>query len=68
MFWLNRTGGLALPPDAYSMAGAGNQRTIIVPSLDLVVVRLGHQLGGFPSNPALNEMLTHLTEILQPGQ
>jgi CubicO group peptidase (beta-lactamase class C family) len=45
-FWLNRSGAMqTLPEDAYWMAGAGGQRTVIVPSLDLVIVRMGH-LGG----------------------
>jgi CubicO group peptidase (beta-lactamase class C family) len=31
--------------DAYGMGGAGGQSTIIVPSRDLVIVRLGHYKG-----------------------
>ncbi|MDX1407405.1 MAG: serine hydrolase, partial [Saprospiraceae bacterium] len=45
LFWLNRSGEGGLPPDTYYMAGAGGQRTIIVPSLDLVIVRMGHFKG-----------------------
>jgi CubicO group peptidase (beta-lactamase class C family) len=45
-FWLNRARTLpTLPEDAYWMAGAGGQRTVIVPSLDLVIVRMGHLAG-----------------------
>jgi len=40
-FWINGDGALALPKDAYYMAGAGGQYTIVVPSHDLVIVRLG---------------------------
>ena len=45
LFWLNGTGDLKMPTDAYWMAGAGGQRVIIIPSHDLVVVRLGHMRG-----------------------
>ncbi len=45
LFWLNGTGELKMPKDAYWMAGAGGQRVIVIPSHDLVVVRLGHQRG-----------------------
>ncbi len=45
MFWVNGTRELDAPPDAYWMAGAGGQRVIIIPSRDLVIVRLGHMRG-----------------------
>jgi CubicO group peptidase (beta-lactamase class C family) len=46
LFWLNRTGRAPMPADAFWMGGDGDQRVTIVPSLDLVVVRLGHVAGG----------------------
>lgn len=44
-FWINGDGALPMPKDAYYMAGAGGQFTMIIPSHDLVVVRLGHYKG-----------------------
>jgi len=44
-FWLNRDGAFPVPREAYYMAGAGQQITLIVPTHDLVVVRLGHYRG-----------------------
>ena len=44
-FWVNGTGEWNLPPDAYWMSGNGGQHTFIVPSHDLVIVRLGHRRG-----------------------
>lgn len=44
-FWLNLAQQLPLPPDTYYMSGAGGQITLIMPSHELVVVRLGHDKG-----------------------
>src|SRR5215471_11420486 len=44
-FWLNGDGQYPVPKDAYFMSGAGGQTTMIIPSHDLVVVRLGHYRG-----------------------
>jgi len=64
LFWLNRTGELALPRDAYYMAGGGGQRTIIVPSLDLVVVRMGHSQGSPFVAESLNQALELIVQAL----
>ncbi|MEM6999703.1 MAG: serine hydrolase [Pseudomonadota bacterium] len=43
---LNRSGIAAgLPADAFWFSGGGLQRTIVIPSKDLVIVRMGHILG-----------------------
>ena len=56
-FWLNQTGEFDLPRDTYMMAGSGQQRVFIVPSADLVVVRLGHVRGHEHAVPSINAML-----------
>jgi CubicO group peptidase (beta-lactamase class C family) len=57
MFWLNRTRSWPVPEDAYYMAGSGGQFTIIVPTHDLVVVRLGHYAGDAMGIPAFARAL-----------
>ena len=65
-FWLNRAGQWNLPDDAYFMAGGGGQRTFIVPSFDLVVVRLGHFRGSAQGMSALNNALSQLVAAIEP--
>ncbi len=63
-FWINGDSSMPIPKESYFMAGAGNQKTIIIPSHDLVVVRLGHY-GGFPeSTTHLNLSLARLMEAI----
>ena len=56
-FWLNRINTWNLPPETYFAAGAGGQNTWIVPTHDLVIVRMGHMRGSSaarqPTNTAL---------------
>src|SRR6476661_7047208 len=56
-FWLNGDGGFPVPKEAYSMQGAGGQWTMIIPSHDLVVVRLGHYKGSPAAAPSLVDPL-----------
>ncbi|MEM9839321.1 MAG: serine hydrolase [Pseudomonadota bacterium] len=45
-FPTNATGIIpTLPRDAFWMSGGGLQRVVIIPSLDLVIVRMGHMAG-----------------------
>ena len=74
MFWLNRTHNWPVPEDAYYMAGAGGQYTIIIPTHDLVVVRLGHYKGQGHARRALARALELLVQavpqarsVWQPG-
>jgi CubicO group peptidase (beta-lactamase class C family) len=45
LFWVNGLRQYPVPRDSYYMSGAGGQTTMIIPSRDLVVVRLGHYRG-----------------------
>ena len=46
------------------MAGAGGQTTLIIPSHDLVVVRLGHFKGNTAGSSGFNKALTLLMEAV----
>ncbi len=63
-FWLNGNETFPIPKEAYYMAGAGGQYTIIIPSHDLVVVRLGHFKGSSEGTKALSNALALLMEAV----
>ncbi len=44
-FWINGDGAWPIPKEAYAMNGAGGQSVWMVPSHDLVIVRLGNYKG-----------------------
>jgi CubicO group peptidase (beta-lactamase class C family) len=60
LFWINGDGAWNIPKDAYLMAGAGGQNTFIIPSHELVVVRMGHFRGASAGRKTLNEAFTQL--------
>jgi CubicO group peptidase (beta-lactamase class C family) len=64
LFWVNGTGRWNLPQDAFFAAGAGGQYTFIVPSHDLVVVRMGHMRGGGVCEASTNEALSKLINAI----
>jgi len=64
MFWLNRTKRWPVPEDAYYMAGAGGQYTVIIPTHDLVVVRLGHYKGVAAGETAFWHALELLMQLV----
>jgi len=60
LFWVNGDAGWPMPKSAYWAAGAGGQRTIIVPTHDLVIVRLGHARGDTIGMKLLRAAITDL--------
>ena len=66
-FWINGDGEFPVPQEAYFMSGAGGQTTLIIPSHDLVVVRLGHYKGSAPGDEAFKRALSLLMSAV-PGR
>src|SRR5438105_7550580 len=64
LFWVNGDGGLPIPKSAYYANGAGGQRTFIIPTHDLVVVRMGHYRGDRAGMRALNAALAELMKAV----
>lgn len=67
LFWINGDGARPIPKDAYMMLGAGGQSVTIIPSHDLVVVRLGHYKGQRVGEQALDKAFSLLMEAI-PGR
>jgi len=63
-FWLNGDGAYPVPKEMFYMAGAGGQFTMMIPSHDLVVVRLGHYRGSTPGERMLKQALALLMEAV----
>jgi CubicO group peptidase (beta-lactamase class C family) len=63
-FWLNGDGRYPVPKEAFYMAGAGGQTTLIIPSHDLVVVRLGHYKGGQAGDKSFRQALALLMDAV----
>lgn len=63
-FWINGDGTFPVPKDAYYMSGAGGQTTLIIPSHDLVVVRMGHYKGVAPGGASFRRALALLIQAV----
>jgi len=63
-FWVNGDGGYPVPKESYYMAGAGGQWTMIIPSHDLVVVRMGHFRGSREGTQSFRKALALLMEAV----
>ena len=68
LFWVNGEGQWNLPSTAYFMNGAGGQYTFVVPSYDLVVVRMGHQRGGTAGAKSLNQSLSAIVAAIDAAR
>ncbi len=59
-FWINGDGAWPIPKESYGFAGAGGQSVWIIPSNDLVVVRIGNYKGERQVKPTLGKALEML--------
>ena len=68
-FWINGDGAWPIPKEAYSMNGAGGQQVWIIPSHDLVVVRIGNFRGSRHVRSTLGKALEILVaSVPQSGR
>jgi CubicO group peptidase (beta-lactamase class C family) len=65
-FWVNGNDAWNLPRDAFFAAGAGGQNTFIVPSHDLVIVRMGHSAGAQASRDLVRAAQKELMAAIPP--
>lgn len=68
LFWINGEGSFPAPKDAFYMTGVGGQSTLIIPSHQMVVVRLGHYKGAGPGGRALRKAVGILMEAIPAAQ
>ena len=67
-FWINGDNAFPVPKQAYFMAGAGGQTVLMIPSHDLVVVRIGHYKGQGPGTQAFRRALAILMQAVPPSR
>ncbi len=64
--WVNGDGSRPVPENAYSMRGAGGQSAMMIPTHQLVVVRLGKYTGAGAGGRALDRAFELLLEAVPP--
>ena len=65
-FWVNADAGDPIPTSAFSMQGAGGQSATIIPTHQLVVVRIGKYTGARAGGSALRRAFELLMEAVPP--
>ncbi|HUG36454.1 MAG TPA: serine hydrolase [Candidatus Limnocylindrales bacterium] len=65
-FWVNADGSAPIPESAFRMSGAGGQSATIIPTHQLVVVRIGKYTGAGPGGRALRQAFELLMEAVPP--
>ena len=65
-FWVNADGSRPIPESAFRMSGAGGQSATIIPTHQLVVVRLGKYTGSRAGGVALDRAFELLMEAVPP--
>jgi len=68
MVWVDGTGQWNLPKDSYAFRGAGEQDVFVVPSHNLVIVRMGHFPGSQPGFADLKRAQALLMEAIPAGR
>jgi CubicO group peptidase (beta-lactamase class C family) len=63
-FWLNGDGGQPIPKESFSMQGAGGQSATVIPSHQLVIVRIGKYRGEPAGDRALSQAMAQLMEAV----
>jgi CubicO group peptidase (beta-lactamase class C family) len=64
MVWVNARGTWSAPRDAFAFRGAGGQETVVIPSREMVVVRMGHFPGARVGSQNLQRALALLTDAV----
>jgi CubicO group peptidase (beta-lactamase class C family) len=68
MAWVNAAGAWpALPRDAFAFRGAGGQETFVIPSKQMVIVRMGHYPGSAIGGRDLRRAQQLLMEAVRAG-